>query len=432
MKKRTVWILIAVVVIVATTGLSLTLWGPGVQNSTKATIGRSVAVSRGDITVTSQATGKIEPNTITTLRPDPNLPTRPVVALLVKNGDRVKAGQVIAKLDASGLDLDLASAKANLDSQRSKLVTVQTAPLPQDLAAAQTTLLQSQLDFEAQKLSQERSKDLADQGLITQQQWEDTQRTTKEYFSKFQSAQAAFDAVKAGSRPEDIQAQRSAVSAAQSAWLKAQLILNSTTIKTPVDGIVSELLVNVGDLVTATTAVGTVSNIDPMIVRGYADEIDTTDIKVGQSAVVSLDSFPGVKIPGRVTEIDYRSIVQSNVTNFTILVSIPNPKGEYYWGMSATADITSTSLKNVLVVPAAAVRTSPGRTQVFLIDGDQTYLWDVQAGASDGVNLEMKAGLAEGQEILAAAPKAAPRTGSNPNPIPGGANPASQLLRSLR
>ena len=429
MKLRTKILLLVLVLAAASTGAWF-LWG---QPLTPALVTvRSAAVGRGEISVTAQATGKIEPNTITTLRPDPNLPSRQVVAVLVKNGDLVKAGQIVARIDPSGLDLDLASDRANLDAQKSKLATLQDAPLPQDLTQAQSNLTQAKLDAEAQTLTEQRNKTLADQGLITQQTWEDTQRAAREAEAKATAAQAAFDTVKGGTRPEDLSAQKAAVASAQSTLLKAQLILNSTTVRSPVDGIVSEVLVNVGDMAGANTALLTVSDINPMIVRGYADEIDATTIHPGQSAVVTLDSFPGMKILGTVTEVDYRSIVQSNVTNFTVLVKIPNPKGEFRWGMSATAEITTTDLKDVLTVPNAALRTSLGRTQVVVVDGDQPYLWDILTGATDGVNTQVLAGLDEGNVIWAAVPKASARPAATTAPGFSGANPANQLLRGLR
>ena len=283
--------------------------------------------------------GRLEPNAVSTLRPDPNLPTRQVVALLVRNGDRVRAGQVVARIDPSGLDLDLESARSYLESQESKLTTLEKSPLPQDLAQAQAGLVQAQLDCAAQKNTEDRSRPLADQGLISLQQWEDIQRATQISVSRESAALALFDAIRAGSRPEDLQAQRSAVASARSSFLRAQLILGSTTVKSPVDGIVSEILVNVGDMASAATAVATVSNSDPMLVRCSVDESLAPSVKAGQKAVVTVDPFPGQPVEGTVTEVDYRASTQDGAQGFTTLVAIPNAGGRYLWGMSATVNL---------------------------------------------------------------------------------------------
>ena len=101
-----------------------------------ATAITTVKVTRGNLTSSITASGQLQPNTITTIRPDANMPTRKLVKILVSEGQRVAAGQALAEIDPSGLDLDLKSAQATLQSQKVKLANLQAKPQGLDTAAA--------------------------------------------------------------------------------------------------------------------------------------------------------------------------------------------------------------------------------------------------------------------------------------------------------
>lgn len=433
--KQKLIVVILLIGLVLIAGLILLLARPK-TSSVSAGPAASVKVVRGDIAVTVSATGKLEPKLIMSIHPDPNLPTRAITRIWVKNGDTVHAGQIMATVVDSGLDLDRDSALAAWNSQKARLTGLMSGTTPDAIIQAEASLNQAKISLEQANADLERNKLLFDQGAITQQAWDTQQTDVSLANSKMLAAQSAYDIVKAGTAKADIQSQRSAVAQAESTYRKTQLILDATQIRSPIDGTVTEVLQSVGDLATPSTAMFSVSQIESMIVRGYVDEVDQPSIQVGQTAVVSFDSLPDSSYRGTVTQIDKRATVQSNVTMFTVLIQIPNQDGKLLWGMSATADITTTEARNVLVIPKAAIRTAPGRNQVVVIDGATQYLWDIKTGPSQGSLIQVTAGLSEDDTILAVAPRAnASPARSNTqggNSLLGGPAGGGPMLRGMR
>jgi HlyD family secretion protein len=197
-----------------------------------------------------------------------------------------------------------------------------------------------------------------------------------------------------------ISAQDAAVAQADYDMQMAKLILDSAVIRSPIAGMVAEVLVNVGDLVSPSTAVATVVNPDPMWLQAQVNENDMAQVKVGQTAVVTPSSYPDLQFAGKVTQIDQHAQVVNNVSVFSATIEVPNRGGKILWGMNADAEISVLSLKNVLTLPASAIKSNNGSPQVTIMDGGKLVAWDVQSGATDGTRTQIVAGLDEGQEVV--------------------------------
>lgn len=364
-----------------------------------------VKVTRGNLALLVSASGRIEPNTITTIRPDSNMPTRKLVKLFVTEGQRVVQGQRLAQMDASGLDLDLQSAQANYDAQRLKLAKLKATPTADDLTQAQASLTSSELNYQKAQADYDSAKTLAAKGLQAKSTETDAKRSLDIAKANYDSAKIAFETTKAGPTADTLSAQEASVASAYSSLLKAQLIAGSAVIASPVAGVVTEVLVKEGDLVAASTAIMTVGNVNPMILLALVNENDIGQVQVGQAATVVPSAFPDMKLTGRVTAIDPRATVSSNVSTYSTSVEVPNADGKLLWGMSCDAEISVMDLKNVLTLPVSAVKVSNGAGSVTISDEGKLLSWDVQTGATDGTKLQVVAGLEEGDEVLVAARK---------------------------
>ena len=358
-----------------------------------------VQVTRGDITSAITASGQLQPNTVITVRPDSNMPTRKLVSILVKEGDRVKEGQALAEIDPSGLDLDLKSAQANLEAQKAKLENLKAKPADLDLTTAQGDLAQAQATFDSAQRTYDSTKALADQQLASKNQLSDAEHQLALAKTRLDAAQLSFQNVKAQSQDDVMQAQESAVAQADSNYQKARLIYDSTTIRSPLTGTVAEITVSVGDLVSPSTALMTVIDSDPMWLQAGVNENDVVSLQIGQPAVVTPSGYPDSNINGKVTQIDLHAVVQSNVSMFTATIEVPNRDGKLLWGMNADAEISTLSLKNVLTLPTSAVRTSNGTSTVTVMDEGKPVSWEVEVGPNDGSKVQIVAGLDEGDEV---------------------------------
>jgi HlyD family secretion protein len=426
-------IIIAVIVVVAGVGF-LVLRGRIASSAAKAATKDPasptiVKVTRGDLSASITASGQLQPNTITTIRPDSNMPTRKLVSIFVKEGDRVKVGQALAEVDPSGLQFNLQSAQANLESQKVRLANVQAKPAGLDLAAAEASLEGAKNTLDSAQESYDNAKALADKGLAAKKDLNDAARALAGAKVSYTSAELSYENVKAQNADADIQAQQSAVSSAQSALQTAQLIYDSITIRSPAAGVVAEIAVNVGDLISPSTALMTVIDPDPMWLQAQVNENDMVQVRVGQTALVTPSGYPDMSIKGKVTQIDLHAQVQSNVSVFTTTIEVPNKNGKLLWGMNADAEISVLSLSNVLTLPVAAVKTSNGASTVTIIDGGQQVSWDVQTGATDGTRTQIVAGLDEGTEVVITRRTTSTTTTTQQRGGPGGMGAVFGILR---
>ena len=385
----------------------------------------AVKAELGDINATVPGSGQFEPVAMAVVRPDSNMPTRKVVRVLVVAGQQVKANQALAEIDPSGLDLDLHSAQASYEAQEAKLANLEARPVDLDIALAEADLMQAQTSLGSQQQNFDGIKALADKGLASKNQLADADRQLALAKSRLQAAQLSYQNVKAQSSADVLKAQEAVVSQAGDELRKAKLVWDSRIIRAPIEGMVAEINVNVGDMVgpsgiqgSATgdkfgpsTAIMTVVQADPMVLQAQVNETDMGLLKIGDPAVVTPTAFPDLHLQGKVMQIKLHADVQSNVSVFTVSIQVPNRDGKLLWGMNADADITVMSLKNVLTVPAAAIRVTGGNAQVSILEQGKPVAWDIQAGASDGSRTQVVAGLDEGQEVLVASRRVAGQAG---------------------
>jgi HlyD family secretion protein len=387
-----------------------------------------VKVTRGDLNASVAASGQFQPNTMVTIRPDSNMPTRKIVKISVVEGQRVRVGQPLAEIEATGLDLTLKSDTASLQSARVKLDNLKAKPAGMDLAAAQAALTQAQAAVSTQQENYDSVKALSDKGLASRNQLADAERQLDSARASYDASRLSFENTKAQSQEDVISAQEAVVAQADYAMQMAKLILDSTVIRSPMAGMVAEVLVNVGDLVSPSTAIATVVDPDPMWLQAQVNENDMAQVKVGQKASVTVSSYPDLQFAGKVTQIDRHAQVVNNVSVFSATIEVPNRDGRILWGMNADAEISVLALKNVLTLPSSAIKSNNGSPQVTIMDGGQLVAWDVQSGATDGSKTQIVAGLDEGQEVVVQRRTSTGATQSQQ----GGPGSMGQVFRVLR
>lgn len=408
MKKGPKIVIIAAAVVVVAAGAAVFLLRgkifPSAANGSAAGTTYTIyRVATGDLSVTVAVSGTVEPVVSTTVRPDSNLPTRKLVRLLVKEGDTVRAGQAVAEIDASGLDLDLASAKASYESARVKLANLKAGATATELAQAESSLASAQLELQTQQANYDSTKALVDKGLAAKGDLDSAERQLALAKLKLETATASYNDVKAGSAADVIQSQEAAVAQAFNNYQKAKLVLEAATVRTPIGGLVTDIAVAVGDLVGPSTGLMTVADMGTMVLQAAVNENDIGQVKIGQEAVVTPASYPDLQLRGRVVAMDLKAKVSGNVSTFNVSIQVPNRDGKLLWGMNADAEISVMSVKGVLTLPTSAVKTSgTGTGTVTILDEGKPISWNVQVGATDGSKYEILGGLAEGDEVAVA------------------------------
>ncbi|MEJ2187290.1 MAG: efflux RND transporter periplasmic adaptor subunit [Gemmatimonadota bacterium] len=224
-----------------------------------------------------------------------------ITSIAVQEGDKVKAGQVLARLDATELDARRAAAQAQAQAAQAMLRELERGARPEELAQAQAAERAARQRFEDAKRDYERAQRLVDGGAISQEALDKAQ-------TAFDVAQAAYDQarqqrqlVQAGPRPERIAAQRAVLRQAQAAVRQVDANLAHAVVEAPFDGVVTVKHREEGETVGPGLPVVTVMNPGDRWIRIYVPENQVGRVSIGQKAAIRSDSYPDREYDGVVT-----------------------------------------------------------------------------------------------------------------------------------
>lgn len=431
----------------------------------------TVAAQAQDLRVRITASGTVQPIQSVNLSP---VTAGRVVELYVEQGDRVQAGQIIAKMDDDALQAQLQQGQANLAQAQARLAEAQAGSRPQEVAQAQARLAQAQAQLAevqagsrpqevAQAQSQvasaqsrlnlaskrvDRYRYLVSQGaeardrldeVITdeqtaranlreaQQQLQLLQRGSRieeiaQARAQVREAQQELELRQQGTRPEQIAQAQAEVAAAQGQLEGVQVQLSETLIQTPFAGIITQKYATEGAFVTPTTSASSTTSATSTsivaIARGLevlakVPEVDVGKIKPGQPVEIVADAYPDQVFKGQVRLVAPEAVVEQSVTSFEVRVVIETGLEQLRSGMNVELTFLGNQLNNALVVPTVAIATQQGQTGVYLPDEDQKPTFHpVTIGTSIGDQTRILEGLKPGQRVFIEFPEGSkPETG---------------------
>ncbi len=196
---------------------------------------------------------------------------------------------------------------------------------------------------------------------------------------------------------------------ARAALDTAQVQVSYATITAPIDGVVASVSTQEGETgaagLNAPTFV-TIIDLNRLQVDAFVDEVDIGKVKVGQEAVFSVDTFPGRDFGGRVSAIYPKAVIQENVVNYDVVVSITNEYANLLRPeMTASVTIFLEKREQVPAIPTKAVRRERGLNVVYVVTGDGgSRQREIKVGWRDGAWVEVVQGLNEGETVLLESP----------------------------
>jgi HlyD family secretion protein len=408
--KKIVGAIVGIAVIGAVVGFSVNR-----ENRMKVAV-QTGKVEKKDLVQVVTASGEVRPKRYVNV--GANVSGR-LVEIAVEEGDRVKKGQVLAKVE----------------SERYQAVQRQSEA---GLAAGQADLARAEADLGASKLAFDRAKKMRDEKLVSEQDYDQAEADFKMKTAQVDSA-------------------RRRVAQLQAARDSTKDDLTKTTVISPMDGQVTNLPMEAGEMVIGAmsfqpTTIMTVADLSVMECQVMVDETDFRNLKLGQEARIKVDALEGLEFKGEVTEIGASALVRgtgsqtaaqstlgANTGNqpkdFKVTITIKDPPPILRPGLNATADITTARRDKVLAVPVQAVVVrevnkegkvvdpdsgqgqgggSQGNTVntavtrekgvekdgVFVVQGDKAVFTPVKTGIMGETDMEITQGLADGQEIV--------------------------------
>jgi HlyD family secretion protein len=275
------------------------------------------------------------------------LPGR-IVELAVDEGDAVKAGQLLARLDSAELASVVMQNKASLQEAMTKLSELKAGSRTQEIERAQANVSAQAADLEKAKKDFERADILYKNGAISASQFDATQSAYNAKTAQYKGAQETSSLVREGPRKEDIQAAEYRVQQVRAVVNTSEERLKDTTLHAPLSGIVIRKNVELGETLAAGTPALTIGDLEGPWVKVYVKEDRLGQVRLGQKAEVKVDSFKNKTYEGTVTFISSEAeFTPKNVQTeeervklvFGVKVKVKNVNGELKPGMPADVKI---------------------------------------------------------------------------------------------
>lgn len=421
-KKSTPWIISGVLVAILAVG---GFWYFNAKRASAATSNYITGtVKYGDVKETVNATGTVQlPNEY-----DLSFNGQgKVTEINVKVGDSVKAGQVLAKIDQTAAQQQINQAQINLTQAELKLQQLQAPPAQVNVLSAQNEVNQAQSSFNnaENNLTSLKNSPNPDPTALTK-----AESTLNNAEAALNLAKAKLSSLYAGPNSTDLQLAQLQVNQAQSQLTQAKDGLNDTIITAPADGIISAVSGQIGEYPGSRSAGSTsgnggssggsgnnsgssafivlMGNSSTMQIVVPVDQSDIANVKVDQSAELTLDAYPDKTFTGKVTQVSPTANTQSGVTTFSVTIVADNSNGLMKSGMSSDVSIIVAQKQNVVTVPSMAVHDNNGSDTVTLAPANgstRPQSVPVTIGIDDGTNAEVLQGLqADDQVIIGSRP----------------------------
>ncbi|MBZ5582538.1 MAG: efflux RND transporter periplasmic adaptor subunit [Acidobacteriia bacterium] len=447
MKRKWKILITVVVVLVAAIGV----YASTVYSKRGLVTVQTGKVARLDLTSQVTASGEIKPKNYINIGANA---MGQLTEILVKEGDRVRKGQLLAKIEDVQPEADVQAYRASLSSAEADSTASEAALKAADetIKMSQAALDQAKADLDRTKADFDRSEAEFKEQLLAKQDFDLKRYTYEAQKAAVQQAQM---------RLSQARAQREQAAAAlgstqkRIALAKANLVrfddvLQKHSSYAPLDGVVTNLPVRVGETVvpgvqnSTSSLIMTIADMSLITAEVKVDETDIVNVKLGQAAEITIDAIPNKTFKGHVSEIGNTAILRSTgvaasqsavssqeAKDFKVVVALDNPPDEVRPGLSCTAKITTATRQNVLTIPIqaltirqkgelepapkpgtsaaqAATKVDPAAEKakkeeiqgVFTVSGGKAVFHKVDTGITGTTDIEVLSGLKEGDEIV--------------------------------
>jgi HlyD family secretion protein len=343
-------------------GLLLAIVGFTVYQSRKNVVTvQTGKVQRLDLTAVVSASGEIKPKTFVNIGANA---FGKITHLYVKEGDRVRKGQLLAQLENVQSAADVNATRASLEAAQTDAVASDAA-----LNTALADLNRAKADAERMKLDWDRAQGLYQEALIAKSEYDMRKNAWESADSGLAQAQARIAQAKAQKESADRR-----VSQTRANLTRVSDVLQKTTYEAPFDGMITNLPVREGETVvigiqnSPGSTLMSLADMSVITAEVQVDETDIVNVKLGQSAGVTIDAIPKRIFQGVVTEIGNNAIVRSTglatsqqttasqeAKDFKVVVTLQKPPDNLRPGLSATAKITTATRSNALTIPIQAL-----------------------------------------------------------------------------
>lgn len=278
--------------------------------------------------------------------------------LMVQEGDKVQAGQLLATLNTNALQIQAKQAQAQLKAQQEAIIKQEVGARPEEITQAKAQLASAQAELDKTDKNLQRLQILVsstDGRAISQQELDYAKSNQQSAQAVVRERQANLELLIKGARQEDREATKAQYEVAQANLDLINYNLTQTELKSPVNAVVRARLQEIGDMTTAQKAVYTLALTDPKWVRVYVNEQDLSSIKMGDTAQVIRDSYPNQPIYGKigyissVAEFTPKTVQTEEIRTtlvYEVRVYVNDPNDQLKMGQPVTVKVPLASSEN--------------------------------------------------------------------------------------
>lgn len=446
MKKK--WkILLAVLGAVLITGGVI----GGIQYSKRGIVEvQTGKVVKQNLTSVVTASGEIKPRNYINIGTNAISPSR-IVEIAVVEGQKVQKGQLLARLESVQPEAEVAAQKAALSSAEAESAAAEASLKAGDenVRTAQASVDRAKAEQERARLNFERAQQLHSEKLISRQEFDQRKAEYDALAAAVREAEARLSQTRAQRTQlaSTLAAAQKRVMLAQANLKRASDILQRTYAVSPIDGVVTNLPVRVGETVvpgiqnSPASLIMTIADMSLITAEVKVDETDIVNVKLDQVGDITIDAIPNKTFKGRVIEIGNTAILRSTglaasqsaissqeAKDFKVVIALDSPPEEIRPGLSCTSKITTATREKALSIPIqalavrqkgdlepppkkgveAASKPDPAAEKakkeeiqgVFVISSEKAVFRKVETGITGATDIEVLSGLKEGEEII--------------------------------
>jgi HlyD family secretion protein len=384
---------------------------------------------RQDLTQSVASTGEIKPKKSVNI--SSNAMGR-IVRMPVKEGDRVRQGDLLISLESIQTAADVEAAQAMLAAGQTELDAMESQIRSNDaaIATAKAEITRSETDLNRAKINFDRHEAMLKDGLISREQYDHTRADYDVAAAQLNAAKARLLQTEAQAAQTLKQRDGTALRMAQqrTSLIRAQDQLSKTTITAPLSGIITYLPVNEGEIAIIGvqnqpgTTLMTIADMSVITAEVKVDETDIVNVRIGQEAEIKVDALGDRKLKGHVSDVGNSAVNRSGQNNsggtqeakdFKVVITLDDPPEELRPGLSCTASIITARTKQVLTVPIQALtvrefddpedplkKKKIEKEGVYTIKNDTVLFRTVKTGITGTTDIEILEGLTEKEKIV--------------------------------
>lgn len=332
----------------------------------------------------------------------------PLIALPVREGQRVKQGDILAQIDSRDFETDQAKIKSTISQARSRLKAMEAGARPEDLKMLESEVAAAKASFQEAELQYERYNTLYKDNNVSKSEFDRFKARWEVARARLNTALQNLEKGKKGARTEDVEAMRAQIRGLEAEERETQYSLDDTILKAPFSGVIAKKYVENFQDVPAKQPIVSLQDISRLEIIVNVPEVFMVQIKEGEmDAAAEFSAAPGKQYP--LTSKEFSTEADPNTQTYRAVLEMPAPEGmEILPGMTATVRGTlrcSGSVKDSeFLVPICII---PGQTSIFQVpvnavfagEEEKSHVWVVDQNTMRVRKREVEVGGIQGQEI---------------------------------